>query len=346
MITRKVDKNDHLAGFTYNWVKKIAGAVEELNVICLQSGEVAGLPDNVKVYGLNEIKRFRKFRKFVLLALRLVPKADGIFCHMNPEYTIAIAPFAKFYRKKIVSWYAHGAVNFKVFILEKLADRIITSSANGFRLASKKLIIIHQGIDPEIFSFKPRQFDQDKTALLSVGRISPAKDYESMILAVKKIREDGYNNIKLTVIGEAGLTEQNIYFDNLKEIVKRTGLNDYIEFIGARPNYLIPEYLKEADIFINLSSTGSLDKAVLEAMSCGCLVLTANPAFKEMLPPELIAEKDQPEKLAEKILAIINLDESVKREFSERLSDEVRNRHGLDDLAKKIVDQFNSLAKK
>jgi len=58
---------------------------------------------------------------------------------------------------------------------------------------------------------------------------------------------------------------------------------------------------KHADIFINLSDTGSIDKAVLEAMASGCLVLTSNEAFTNILKPQYLTQKD-PARLAEKII--------------------------------------------
>ena len=105
MITRKVDRYDPLAGFAYGWVKKIAQNLTQLDVLCLEKGDITGLPENVKIYSLGKEKknsRLKRFLKFQSLALKLVPKSDGVFCHMNPEYTIAIAPYAKLFRKKIM----------------------------------------------------------------------------------------------------------------------------------------------------------------------------------------------------------------------------------------------------
>ena len=54
MVTRKVDQNDWLAGFTYNWVRKLAEKIERLYVICLEKGDLMGLPKNVEVYSLRK----------------------------------------------------------------------------------------------------------------------------------------------------------------------------------------------------------------------------------------------------------------------------------------------------
>ena len=104
MITRKIDRYDPLAGFAYGWIKRIASEVDQLDVLCLEKGDLSGLPENIKIYSLGKekgVSRLKRFVRFQLFALRLVPKCNGIFCHMNPEYTIAIAPYAKIFRKKI-----------------------------------------------------------------------------------------------------------------------------------------------------------------------------------------------------------------------------------------------------
>ncbi len=212
MITRKVDKNDALAGFTYDWVKKISEQVDELSVICLSKGEISGLPENVKIYSLGKetgAGRPRRFIRFKWLALKLVPKVDGVFCHMNPEYTILIWPYAKIFRKKIVSWYTHKAVTWKTRLLAMMADKILTASPESFRLPSKKVIITGHGIDVE--KFRPAEISQhhdEKFNILTIGRISPSKDYESLIKAINELIGRGMKNIFLKIIGGPGLKTQ------------------------------------------------------------------------------------------------------------------------------------------
>lgn len=342
MITRKVDKNEHLAGFTYNWVKKIGEQVDELRVISWQEGDNSGLPPNIKVYPLKtKENKLIKIAKFKMLVWRNIKSVDGVFCHQMPIYTILAAPFAKLYGKKIVSWYMHRQVDFKMRLMEKLSDVILSASKESFRLPSKKIVITGHGIDIDLF--KPTEsISQDKIfKIISVGRISPTKDYESMIKAVDILVGQGFKDIRLTIIGEAGLAEQTTYFENLKQMVIKMNLQTNVEFLGSKPNAEIPTYLAQSNVSINLSGTGSIDKAVLEAMACGCLVLTSNEAFKEILPPELMVEMNNPKKLAEKIKRLIALPKYKADELRHELRQEVVKNHNLDNLVKKIITQFD-----
>ncbi|MBU1164153.1 glycosyltransferase [Patescibacteria group bacterium] len=340
MITRKVDKGEHLAGFIYNWVKKIGEQVEELRVISWQEGDSSGLPENIKINHLktNQNKLVKIF-KFKMLVKKNIKQVDGVFCHQMPIYTILAAPIAKLYKKKVVSWYMHRQIDSKMKLMEKLADVVLSASKESFRLASKKLVITGHGIDVELFKPGTKQVD-GKFKILSVGRISPTKDYESMIKAVDILVDSGVKNIKLTIIGDAGLAIQKGYFENLKLMVQNMKLQEQVEFLGPIPQIQIPKYLQNSDLFINMSGTGSVDKTVLEAMACECLVLTSNEAFKDIVGSNFMVGKDNPKDLAEKIKQLMNLSKEEKQQIRSKLRNEVVQNHNLDNLVKRITEQF------
>lgn len=343
MITRRVDKDDGLAGFTYSWVKKIGENVDSLNVICLYQGNVSDLPNNISIYSVGKEKKIGKIKSlinFCILANRLIKKCDGVFCHQNPEYTIAIWPWAKLFRKKIVTWYTHGSVSFRLRLVEKMADVILTASKDSFRLPSKKVFVTGHGIDVNLFKPSNHENSNNLFKILTVGRISPTKDYESMIKALAILPEQDINHIQFDIIGQPGLVGQKIYFENLKKMVEVMKLNNQINFLGAKPNSEIPNFLRAADLFINLSGTGSLDKAVLEAMACGCLVLTSNFAFKDILPSELFVLQNNPKQLAQKIKSLIDFDNSTRNNLKEKMINEVVTHHNLDNLIKIIITKF------
>ncbi|NUM25109.1 MAG: glycosyltransferase family 4 protein [Candidatus Buchananbacteria bacterium] len=340
MITRKVDRTEHLAGFIYNWVKKLGSQLEELRVISWQEGDSSGLPNNIRVFHLptrqNKIIKIIQFKKLVWENLKDV---DGVFCHQMPIYTIIAGPLAKLRGKKVVSWYMHRQIDWRVWLMEKISDVILSASKQSFRLASRKLVTTGHGIDVEIFS--PAKHRRGNFFnIISVGRISPTKDYESMIKAIDILVDQGITDLKLTIIGDAGLAAHQSYFEDLKLMVERMNLGGKVEFLGPRPNTEVPRFLQQSDLFINMSGTGSLDKAVLEAMACGCLVLTSNEAFKDILDPRLIAKQNDPKNLAEKIKTLKMLSDSELIVISNGLIAEVSTNHNLDNLVKKIVDQF------
>ena len=340
MITRKVDRNDALAGFTWNWVKKIGENLDKLYVISWQSGDASELPNNVEVIFLPDQGKIKKVFVLWHKLINILPKVDGLFCHMNPEYTILSAPLAKIFGKYTVSWYTHKQVNWRRRLMELLANRIITASLSSFRypLFPKKVAVIGHGIDIDKFkSLKSKVESQGNFNIVSVGRISPTKDYQSIIKALDIL---GHKSIKLKIIGDVILEVQRQYLNNLKQMVTAMNLEERVEFIGWIPNQNMPVYYQQTDLFINMSGTGSVDKVVLEAMACGCLVLTSNEAFETILPKELMVEKNNPHQLAEKIKWLKDLSDDEKNKMELELRQEVVENHNLDKLVVKIINQF------
>jgi len=353
MLTRKVDSRDSRAGFVSDWLLQLSQNVNQLVVICQEQGDPGALPDNIKIYSLGKEKGYSKIRQFFRaqkLFLRLVRDCDGILAHQMPIYSILIGPWSKLFRKKLVQWYAHGAIDWRLRLAACFVDEFITSSLDGFRLVTKKPVtVVGQGINIRKFqvpssksqiNFKTQitnHKNSDIFNILTIGRISPSKDIESMIKAVYELKEQGINNIKLTIIGSPAMADGFKYCQTLQTMVESMNLSKQVEFIGGIPHSETVKYLTEADLFLNLSDTGSLDKTVLEAMAAGCLVLTSNIAYKNILPPKLFTAKDNPEILTAKIKELITLGEEEKTVFKKQLRSEVITCHNLADFAQKII---------
>ncbi len=347
IITRKVDRTDSLAGFTYNWLSKIAQHLDNLIVICQEQGDISGLPHNIKVSSLGKERGNSKLKQFSLLQTLLaknVKQVDGVFAHMMPLYSILAGPYCKFYHKKLIQWYTHRSVDWRLRLANLFVDEFITASRESFRLRTRKHVhIFGHGIDTNLFipGEQANIFNhQSKFSIVTVGRISPTKDYESIIKAIYELVNQKITNIELTIIGDIGLKKQAIYLNNLKQMVTKMQLQPYVKFLGAIPNIDIPAYLQQANLFINLSGTGSLDKAVLEAMASGCLVLTSNVAFKSFLPQELIIQRSRPYLLVEKIKYLMHLRPSAYRQLTYDLRQTIVDLHNLDNLAHNIVKLY------
>ncbi len=268
---------------------------------------------------------------------------DTVFVHMNPEYVVLGGLFWKLWRKKIALWYAHGSVNLKLRLAEKLTDKIFTSTESGFRLASEKKRVVGQGIDTE--KFKPAtvgKMDSDVFKIISIGRISPVKDYETLIGATEILAKKGLK-LSVDIVGGEGLPNQKSYFSDLKEVVAQKNLSGIVNFIGAVSNKDITRHLQSADLFVNMSHTGSLDKAVLEAMACGLPVLTCNEALKGLLgeyEEKLMYPKKDLPALAREIEYIINLGAPEKEKISSSMRNIVAENYRLGDLIKKLSKEL------
>lgn len=329
IITQKVNREDQVLGFFHRWIEEFAKNVESVNVICLEKGDF-NLPHNVKVFslgkedGVGKIGRLINFYKYIW---KLRKEYDSVFVHMNQIYILLGGIFWKILKKKISLWYAHGKVSLDLKISEKLVDYIFTSTSGGFRINSSKVKIIGQGIDTNLF--KPTSISKNKKQVITVGRISEVKNID---LIVKIISENP--DFTLDIVG-APIRQKD--FDYAKGIyleVQKNNLSNRINFIGPVSQENLTEKYNNAHIFINLSKTGSLDKAILEAMACGLQILTTNEAAKNLVGINFISRHLVNtdlniffDKLKE--LSSLNLNEESRRYVVEN--------HSIESLIPKIV---------
>jgi phosphatidylinositol glycan class A protein len=77
---------------------------------------------------------------------------------------------------------------------------------------------------------------------------------------------------------------------NLQEMVEREKLEHRVEFLGAVPHVDVSKVLGRGHVFLNCSLTESFCIAILEAASCGLLVVSTNVGgVPEVLPsPDMI----------------------------------------------------------
>lgn len=355
ILTQKVDIHDRgVLGFMHGWIEEFAKHCQQVVVICLERGKHK-LPGNVKILSLGkeEFSRFPKHFRFLRRLVALLrfysqiikerQNYDKVFAHMNPEYIVLGGWLWKILGKKIGLWYAHGYVPISLRIAEKFTDIIFTSTKSGCRIKSDKIKVVGQGIDVDKFSITNFQLSIDREfKIVTVGRISPVKDLETLIRAAEILVKEG-QKIKVDIIGDAGLAEQEKYLKNLKEGVKKKGLEGTVHFIGGVAYAEIADHLNSADLFVNAGHTSSLDKAIAEAMACGLPILTCNEALKEVLgeyKDKLMYPKKDYKELAKKIKYIISLEKADREKISRDLRQIIVDNHSLEGLVRKILEKL------
>jgi glycosyltransferase involved in cell wall biosynthesis len=91
---------------------------------------------------------------------------------------------------------------------------------------------------------------------------------------------------------------------------------------------------------VNLTRTGSGDKAALEAMSCARPSLLANEGFRDLLGPHasrLLFPRGDAGALAERLQDVLRLGPDERARIGGDLRGRVAHGHGLDRLAERLV---------
>lgn len=316
VITQKVNKNDSNLGFFHEWLLRLAKKVEKLTIICLEKGDY-DLPKNAVVLSLGKeagVPRWQYIKNFYYYIFKYRHEYDGVFVHMNPEYCILGGVLWRLWHKKILLWYTHKAVNWRLRLGTLFANRIFTASKESFRLQSKKVEVTHHGIPVDFFAHQPENVLAEQLCLLAVGRNSPSKDFATVINAVQELKNKKYlPPIKFAI-------ESNKIYSE------------------------IPEIYHNCHILVHTSRTGSMDKVVLEALAAGRVVATSSEAYTYLAEGELkgvvfsfpVGDYQELAKTVEKIY----LSGILKTLPIQRGIDYVSQNHNLDNVIDKIVNYF------
>ena len=283
IITQVIDKNHPILGFFHRWVEFFAKECDSIEIICLQVGEF-DLPENVTVHSLGKEEGSNKIKylwRFFRLLWKLRKNYNDVFVHMNPVYVVLAGWWWRLSGKVVGLWYTHGSTSWSLRLAAWLTNYIFSASRDSFplsgRLVDKKVIVNGHGID--VNRFLPQEVTKD-IDLLTVGRLSPAKNLEFIITALKKISAD--KSVRLTIIGSAIQRSDQEYVKKLKEQAKSLGIENLINWVGAVSNEELPNYLHRTKVFVHASKTGSLDKTLLEPLLVGVPVVTSAIGAKSL----------------------------------------------------------------
>ena len=258
---------------------------------------------------------------------------DAVFCHMNPEFVIAGAWWWRLTGKRVALWYVHGTVSLRLRFALLFSHAAFTVNEESLRVKSRKVHYYGHGIDVDFFTSGYRLL-HDELLVVSVSRIAPSKHIDTVIEAVRLAREQGAQ-VRLSILG-GPLTERDVTYD--AELRATASPHLFVKFLGSQPPQFVREALSSADIFINASSTNSVDKAVLEAMASGVVPITNNPAFKNMLHTfGLYVEDRSPKALADKL---VELSKADLKPLRESVRAEVVSHHALPALITSILQSY------
>lgn len=348
MLTRRVDRDDWRTGFTHSWIARLAAhpAVEALDLICLSLG-THDLPENVRLWSMGKERgknRLRELWNFLRGLARFVPSADLIFGHMIPRYLLIAAPWAWVYHKPMVMWYTHRSVTLQLRLAHALVARVVTASPESYNLPGQKVRVIGHGID--MSAFYPADSPPAARTILGVGRLSPIKNYDALLRGLAALRaRGGYDDVRVALAG--GTTAENAHHeDMLRDLAQALGLADRVDFLGPVAPDRIPALYRAATLTANLCPTGGLDKVVLESLASGVPAVVHNATFRPLLAEDqslLWAETLDPDLIADRLAAVLALDDAARAGLGGRLAARVRAEYALGSLIARLVDVFHEV---
>jgi glycosyltransferase involved in cell wall biosynthesis len=114
--------------------------------------------------------------------------------------------------------------------------------------------------------------DLQRPILLFVGQLVPRKGLRTLLEACYKLKQQGYTNYTLMVVGDG---EQR---PELEDFVQQVGLEQQVVWIGKVPYHRLGAYFKSADVFIFPTYDDIWGMVLTEAMAFGKPVICSQSA--------------------------------------------------------------------
>lgn len=157
-------------------------------------------------------------------------------------------------------------------IIWRKAQKVIANSEGLKQLALKtnknqKIGVIYNGVDTKMFF--PAEKSENDFTVISTSRIIKRKGIDFLVDGFIKFSENK-NNAKLLLIGDGEMKSE------LELKIKKARLEDKIIFTGAAERARMPEYYRQADVFVLPSLNEGMSNSLLEAMASGLAVIATD----------------------------------------------------------------------
>ena len=320
-------------------------------------GELATkLPDNINVFNLN--------------SGRVIRALPGLVRYLNSERPAAL--FSTLDHANIVAMIAHKLARHQFRLVIRVANRLTESYQRppGFRSRlirylvkamypyADEILAVSQGVAFDLSkfckitkdnvtviynpAFTPRiqqglntdlgttGFESDGKALvLGVGSLTRQKDFSTLLKAFAKVRKNV--PLRLAILGEG--EERNA----LMGLAEELGVADDLSLPGYVENPFV--FMRHASVFVLSSRWEGLPNVLVQAMACGCPVVSADCPSG----PREILENGRFGKLVP-VGNVRMLAEAILATIKERPNSEAGIERAKEFSIEKIADQYLSLA--
>lgn len=112
-----------------------------------------------------------------------------------------------------------------------------------------------------------RWFEENtQPIVMGAGRLSPEKDFETLIKSFAKVRAK--KKCRLVILGEGNSRQ------DLESLIQQLGLESDVQLIGFQDNPYV--WMSHADVFVLSSKLEGFGNVLVEAMACGSSVISTD----------------------------------------------------------------------
>ena len=212
----------------------------------------------------------------------------------------------------------------------KKADRVIAISRfvkeyllDRCNVPDEKIGLVYYGINnPEnsnAFRSSILPVSWDKKFIFTAGSIRPTRGLEDIFLAIHYLIKESGEPPRLVIAGDAN-PNMAAYQNKLKRWTKKLGISDKVCWINYLNDNEMAWCYKNCKLFIMSSRVESFGQIALEAMSYGCISISAdNPCLPEIFEDAAIYYPPKDSRfLAKSIKSVLSWNFKQKEEMTAR----------------------------
>ncbi|MBI4232412.1 glycosyltransferase family 4 protein [Candidatus Peregrinibacteria bacterium] len=278
-----------------------------------------------------------------------------LFKPRSCKYVVTILDISNTKYPEAYTFFTRLYLHLFVYLAQKKADKIIVISES-----TKKDLIEYYKVNPQKIDvtylaasseFKPisdrekleevkAKYNLPDKFILFIGLLNPRKNVRRLILAFQKIM-DKAPSYHVVIVGKKGWL-----FDEIFKEVNDQKLEKRVIFTGYVQQEDLPVFYNLASVFAFPSLYEGFGIPILEAMSCGCPVLTSNVSSMPEVAGNagLLVNPTSVEEIAAGILKLL-LDDALRKDFIQKGFVQVR-RFSWKKCAHDTLDVYRSVVMK
>jgi len=302
----------------------------------LESHKKKSIDLNIKYFSLLKkskqyLKPFNNFKKILI-----EENPDVIIIH-GSELIFPAIKFSKRKTTKVI--YVEHEPNHTKTILEKLQTYYALKYANTViclnniyktqlesKLNSNTIInVIPNGID--VNKFCPIKKRSEIKTIGMAARLTNTKDHKNLIYAFSTLLKSN-PDIQLKIAGTGNLE------DKMKNYVSELNITNSVQFLGLLNEMEMIDFYQNIDLYVHATYSETLSTSILQAMSCGLIVITSdienNKSLIEDSKDGLLYKDGNPDSLFSIINKVVNsynkysyLEKNARRKIEKYYSNKI-----------------------
>jgi glycosyltransferase involved in cell wall biosynthesis len=317
----------------HDWVKAFAKEANKVYVYSTHVGLV-NLPSNVVVKELGGGGRIERIKWVINVTRSILDhvscKTDKIVFHHMSQYT-AIYPgiIYRIISAKQGLWYAHAHKSKTLVIASHIVKNLFSSAPGAMPLEKKMVHYVGQGVNMNRFKVEIYENSNRENSIVSLGRVSASKNLDVLL----EILPPQYKN-HLVFAGpqnEKSVCESLIRTANEKKL--KLNITKTINYED------VPLFLSRFK-FYYCGTKVAVDKAVIEAAMCGCLIITSNLNVLALTGMNKVYDElriKPPDSVLEQLRILDSIDENKLKILRDILRSEAGRSNDVNNTIKSII---------